>query len=198
MIYGGICLDFYKEIPSGYKKILKIGKNTVIKSGTILAGDGFHFTRDENGVLNFTEHKKKLIIGDNVWIGSNCTIDRGRVRNTVVNGGSKIDNGVHISHNCVIGHDCIIGTGARILGSVTVGNRAEIWTNAIIHQGVTIGDGAVVGANTYVRHNIPDNMCVYNNNRTGKIEMKPKSETKKYDRGGSKKCLNGKCHDSTW
>ena len=204
ILLGGICLDGLKEIPQPYKDYLKIGKDCYIKSGTILCGEGFHFTRDDKTkTLRFNPHEYGLVIRDRVWIGSNCTIDRGRWRPTVVGGGTKIDNGVHISHNVRIGKNCIIGTGAILLGSCEIGDNSEIWSNAIIHQGVKVGKNCAVGAGTYLRKNLPDNTVAYIDNRTGKLVIKPISETKKYsqknDRGGSKKCLSGKCSiDCTW
>jgi len=210
IILGGICLDGLKEIPLPYKNYLKIHKNVYIKTGTILCGDGFHFTRQDDNTLKFNAHHKGLVIGPNVWIGSNCTIDRGRVKRSAVGGGTKIDNGVHISHNVEIGRNCIIGTGAILLGSVKVGDNSEIWSNAIIHQHVKIGKNCVVGANTYLRKDLEDNMCAFIDNRTGKLVIKHRSETKKYSEsneknlskkregGVSAKCLNGKCTNSTW
>jgi len=175
---GGICLDFYDSIPEPYKSILYIGKNVVIKSNTILCGEGFHFKRQEDKTLKFTEHKHGVQLHDNVWIGSNCTIDRGRVNDTAVGGGTKIDNGVHISHNVIIGKNCIIGTGAALLGSVRVGDNTEIWSNAVIHQGVKIGKGCSVGANTYLRKDLPDYHIAYMEGK--RLVIKPIANSKHY------------------
>ena len=191
---GGICLDFYDKIPEPYKSLLYIGKNVMIKTGSILCGEGFHFERDENQELHFTKHKHGLQIHDNVWVGSNCTLDRGRVRDTVIGKGTKIDNGVHISHNVIIGENCIIGQGASLLGSCEIGDNTEIWSNAVIHQGVKVGKNSAVGANTYLRHNVGDNMCAYFSYETGELVIRPMTETKKYGGGVSEpKCLNGNC-----
>ena len=201
---GGICLDFYDKIPEPYKSLLHIGKNVMIKTGTILCGEGFHFSRKEDNTLEFTEHKHGVQIHDNVWIGSNCTIDRGRIRDTAVGNGTKIDNGVHISHNVIIGKNCIIATGATLLGSCEIGDNTEIWSNAVIHQGVKVGKNSAVGANTYLRHNVGDNMCAYFSYETGELVIRPMTETKKYSKKGEggvsgKKCLNGKCaSNSDW
>jgi len=201
---GGICLDFYDKIPEPYKSLLHIGKNVMIKTGSILCGEGFHFERDENQELQFTKHKHGLQIHDNVWIGSNCTLDRGRARDTVIGKGTKIDNGVHISHNVIIGENCIIGQGASLLGSCEIGDNTEIWSNAVIHQGVKVGKNSAVGANTYLRHNVGDNMCAYFSYETGELVIRPMTETKKYSKkreggGSGKKCLNGKCgSNSEW
>ena len=196
-LLGGICLDGYDSIPKPYDKYLHIGTNVMIKTGTILCGEGFHFTR-RDGKLMFNTHNHGVDIQDDVWIGSNCTVDRGRVRDTVIGKGTKIDNGVHISHNCIIGNDCIVGTGAILLGSCEIGDSTEIWSNAIIHQHVKIGKNCAVGANTYLRHDLADNMAAYMT--SDGMVIKPISETKKYKGGeGKKSCLNGKCAaDTLW
>ena len=197
--YGGICLDGLKKIPENYRDILHIGKNVFIKSGTILAGEGFHFRRDEYNKLIFTPHRHGVQILDDVHVGSHCTIDRGRVRDTIIGKGTKIDNGTHISHNCVIGENCIIGQGASILGSVEIGNNSEIWSHSTIHQGVKVGNNCAVGANTYLRKNVPDNHVAFTG--LAGLVIKPMNESKKYKKrgGGVSKALNGKSsNDSSW
>lgn len=175
---GGICLDFFDKIPKEYKDFLYIGKNVFIKSGTIICGEGFRFDRKEDGTLEFIKHKHGLQIHDNVWIGSNCTIDRGRKHDTVVGGGVKIDNGVHIAHNVIIEENCIIGTGVRLLGSCHIGKGSEIWSDAVIHQGVKIGNNCVVGANTYLRKDLPDNHLAYMEGK--RLVIKPLHQSKQY------------------
>lgn len=172
-----------------------IAENATIGSHCQIGEDGFHFVKNIQGKFVFTPHEYGVQIEDHVWIGSHCSIDRGRVRDTAVGGGSIIDNHVHISHNVIIGNNCVIGAHVTLLGSVEVGDDAEIWSNAVIHQGVKIGKGAVVGANTYLRHDLADNMCAYISDKTGQLVVKPKLETKKYGNkkvekkggGGSKK-----------
>lgn len=147
--YGGVCLDGLNEIPDNYKSILYIGKDVIIKTGTVLCGDGFgyHFPS-----LVHKEHRYGVQIHDKVHIGSNCTIDRGRHRDTIIQQNTKIDNQVHIAHNVFIGSNCIIGPKVCILGSVEIGNNVQIWSNAVIHQGVKIADNSIIGACSYLRH----------------------------------------------
>ncbi len=156
--FGGLSLDGLKEIPESYKSILYIGKDVIIKTGTILCGDGFgyHFPS-----MIHKEHRHGVQIHNGVHIGSCCTIDRGRHRDTIIGKNTKMDNGVHITHNVIIGENCLIGPHACILGSVEIGSNTIIWSNAVIHQGVKIGKNCIVGANSYVRHDIPDNQVWY-------------------------------------
>jgi UDP-3-O-[3-hydroxymyristoyl] glucosamine N-acyltransferase len=148
---GGICLDSYEEVPENYKDVLYIGKNVIIKSGTILAGDGFGYTWP---ALLHKEHRHGVQIHENVHIGSNCTVDRGRIRDTIIGENTKIDNGVHIAHGVVIGKNCLIGPHVTIAGSVEIGDNCQIWSNSFIHQGVKIVPDSVIGCMSYVRHDI--------------------------------------------
>lgn len=168
--YGGINLDLYTDIPKEYQSILHIGKNCIIGSGTILAGNGFGYEKTNKRIWKHKDHKKKLIINEGVTIHYNCVLDRGRVRNTIIGSGCKLDSHVHIAHGVQIKYGCLIGSGTRILGSVNVGINTIIWSGCIINQGVVIGDNCVIGAGTYLRHNVPDNTQVYIKN--GKLISK--------------------------
>ena len=178
MNYRGFLSNKLNEIPNEYKDIVEIGKNTFIKEGTVIGGDGFHFRRNDKQELVFTEHKHKLIIGNNVWIGAGCNIDRGRFRDTVINDGTKLDSMVHISHNVIIGKNCIIGQGSTILGGCEIGDESEIWSHVVVQQHVKIGKRAVIGANSYIRKDIPDDHVAFMFG--DKLIVKPKSESKKY------------------
>lgn len=152
-------LRYEGKIPKEYSLHLSIGDNVVIKSNTILAGEGFGYDKQ----LRHRPHLFGLIIQDKVHIGSNCTLDRGRWRDTIIGRNTKIDNQVHIAHNVQIGENCIIGPGVRVLGSVTIGNNCKIWTNAVIHQGVKIADNCVIGACSYLRHDTEEGNTYYGN-----------------------------------
>lgn len=158
--YGGINLDGLDEIPQGYREILSIGRECIIGSNCVLAGNGFGYEKGESGFIH-KEHKYGVIIRDNVIIHPNCTIDRGRWRHTTIGKGTRIDANTHIAHNVLIGENVMIGSGCQILGSVEIRDNATIWSGSIIHQGVTVGRGAVVGAGTYLREDVPDKTQVY-------------------------------------
>lgn len=148
-----------KRIPNNTG--IKIGRRTRIGLGTVIGADGFGFETLPDGTLSRKPHSFGVEVGDDVEIGSNCNIDKGRWRNTVIGNGTKIDALVHIAHNVVIGKNCIIGAGARILGSVTIGDGSIVWSNAVINQGVTIGNNSVIGSCSYLRHDTGDNETWY-------------------------------------
>ena len=156
IIKGGICLDDCKEIPDEYKEYITIGDNVIIMTGTVLAANGFGFVRDDDGVLHHRPHEFGVTIGDGVWIGNNCTIDRGRWRDTAVGGGTKIDNAAHIAHNAVIGKHCLIHANTNLCGSVNIGDFTEIYPFSNISPGVTIGSRCTIASNSFVNKDVPD------------------------------------------
>ena len=128
---------------------LKIGKNVVIQSGAVINDDGFGYEKVDSK-WKFKEHKFSVVIEDDVHIGSNCTIDRGRWRDTVIGSGTKIDNAAHIAHNVIIGKNCLIHAFVNICGSCEIGNDCEIFPLTNISPGVKISDNIIVGCNSFV------------------------------------------------
>ena len=84
-----------------------IGKNTVVLDGAIIGKKGFGFFPGKKINIRYP-HIGAVIIGNNVEIGCNNTIDRGSISNTVIGDGTFLDNQVHIAHNVKIGKNCII------------------------------------------------------------------------------------------
>ena len=130
--YGGVCLDSLDEIPQNYKDILTIGKNVIIKTGTILCGDGFEY--DAN--LKHISHQNGLQIGDNVHIGSLCVIDRGIFWDTIISEGTKIGNHVNIGHGVIIGKNCIIESCVNILPHIKIGDNVRIRANTLVDNNI--------------------------------------------------------------
>jgi len=134
-----------------------IGKNCLIKSGAILGGNGFGF--HSKNKINI-HHSGKVIIGDNVSIGSNTTIDRGAIDNTIVNEFSRIDNLVQIAHNVVIGKNAIIAAQVGIAGSVKIGNNILIGGQVGIAGHLIIGNNVIIAGKSGVTKNLKDNAKV--------------------------------------
>jgi len=150
-----------------------IGKNTVIWSGTVIrerchigndcilhpnatiGADGFGFRPDPQRGLVKIPQIGNVIIGNNVEIGANTCIDRGKFSSTVLGDGCKIDNLVQIGHNSKLGKFCIMAGNSGLAGSVTLGNGVIIGGSASIKDHTIIGDGAIVGAGSGVTGDIP-------------------------------------------
>ena len=142
------------------KEILQIGKNVVIKLGAVLGGNGFGYEKIDSRWV-YREHKFGVIIEDDVHIGSNSVIDRGRWRDTVIGEGTKIDNLCHIGHNAKIGKHCLLVAGCIIGGSSTIGDYSELMMGVKITSGINVGEHCLIGANSFVNKDIPDHSVVF-------------------------------------
>jgi UDP-3-O-[3-hydroxymyristoyl] glucosamine N-acyltransferase len=131
-----------------------IGARSVIHSGARIGCDGFGYVfRD--GAHQKIPHVGRCIIGDDVEIGANTTIDRGSIDDTIIGSGTKIDNLVHIAHNVRIGEKCLIMAQVGVAGSATVGDGAILAGQAGIRGHISIGAGARIAAQAGVFGDIP-------------------------------------------
>jgi UDP-3-O-[3-hydroxymyristoyl] glucosamine N-acyltransferase len=131
-----------------------LGARTVIHSGARIGCDGFGYVfRD--GAHQKIPHVGRCIIGDDVEIGANTTIDRGSIDDTVVGSGTKIDNLVQIAHNVRIGEKCLIIAQTGIAGSARVGDGAVLAGQAGIAGHISIGAGARIAAQAGVFGDVP-------------------------------------------
>ena len=136
-----------------------IGKNTVVLDGAIIGKKGFGFFPGKKINIRYP-HIGAVIIGNNVEIGCNNTIDRGSISNTIIGDGTFLDNQVHIAHNVKIGKNCIITGQVGFAGSSSIGNRVMIGGQAGISGHLTIGDNVQIGGGSGVIKNIPSNTKV--------------------------------------
>ena len=131
-----------------------LGARTIAHSGARIGCDGFGYVfRD--GAHQKIPHVGRCIIGDDVEIGANTTIDRGSIDDTVIGSGTKIDNLVHIGHNVRIGEKCLLMAQVGIAGSVTVGHGAILAGQAGVSGHLSIGAGARVAGQSGVIGDIP-------------------------------------------
>jgi UDP-3-O-[3-hydroxymyristoyl] glucosamine N-acyltransferase len=131
-----------------------LGARTVIHSGARIGCDGFGYVL-RDGAHQKILHVGQCIIGDDVEIGANTTIDRGSIDDTVVGNGTKIDNLVQIAHNVRIGEKCLVIAQVGIAGSAKIGDGAVLAGQAGISGHLSIGAGARVAAQAGVFGDIP-------------------------------------------
>ncbi len=133
-----------------------VGANCMLHGNVVIGTDGFGYcpSEDQSHLVKIP-HIGNVIIGDNVEIGANSCVDRGKFAATKIGSGTKIDNLVQIGHNCSIGQNCAISATAALAGSVQVGNWVQIGGNVGIIPHCVIGDGAKIGAKSGVMHDIP-------------------------------------------
>jgi len=99
-----------------------VGNDTIIHAGTVIGSDGFGFATTKNGKHIKIYQNGNVIIGNNVEIGANCTIDRATFKSTIIQDMTRIDNLVHIAHNCFIGYGSILVAQTGLAGSSILGN----------------------------------------------------------------------------
>jgi UDP-3-O-[3-hydroxymyristoyl] glucosamine N-acyltransferase len=132
----------------------RIGRRVVLKAGAVVGGDGFGYLPDAGGHRRIP-HVGICIIDDDVEIGSNSTVDRGSVDDTVVGKGTKLDNLVHVAHNVRIGERCLLMAGVGVAGSTHLGNDVILAGHVGVTDHLTIADGARIAAKSAVFGDIP-------------------------------------------
>jgi len=151
VISKNVIIDSHTTIHSNihlYKGI-QIGAECIIHSGSVIGADGYGFVT-QNDIHTKIPHIGKVIIGNNVEIGANCTIDRGTIGNTIINDSCKFDNGVQIAHNVEVGKGCLLTAHVTIAGSTKIGEFCVFGGQAGAIDNVTIGDRAVFACYTAV------------------------------------------------
>ncbi len=131
-----------------------IGNRVVIHGGARIGQDGFGFVSGLKGPERMPQIGR-VVIQDDVEVGSNTTVDRGAMSDTVIGEGTKIDNLVQIGHNVRIGRGCIIAGHCGLSGSVTLGDFVMLGGRVGIADHVSIGAGAQVAASSGLMHDIP-------------------------------------------
>ena len=134
----------------------EIGDRVSIHGGSVIGSDGFGYVAVK-GVHQKIPQIGKVVIEDDVEIGSNVTIDRARFDKTIIRRGTKIDNLVQIAHNCDIGENTIIVAQVGISGSTTVGKNVILAGQVGVVGHVTIGDNTIIGAKGGVSKSVPPN-----------------------------------------
>jgi UDP-3-O-[3-hydroxymyristoyl] glucosamine N-acyltransferase len=125
----------------------QIGPRTIIHSGAVIGADGFGMAEHAGRWLKVPQIGRTLI-GADVEIGANTTIDRGAIGDTVIEDDVKLDNQIQIAHNCRIGAHTAIAGCVGIAGSTNVGRNCKIGGAAMIAGHLEIADGTVVSAAT--------------------------------------------------
>ncbi len=130
-----------------------LGKRVVVKPGARIGQKGFGFHMDESGHLNIPQ-LGRVIIGDDVEVGANTTIDRGAEADTIIGCGTRIDNLVQIAHNVQIGENCVMVAQSGVAGSTQLGRFVVVAGQVGIAGHLSVGDGAKIAAQSGVMRDI--------------------------------------------
>ena len=131
-----------------------VGSGCYIKASSVIGGSGFGISSDEVGIIN-VPHVGRVIIGNDVFIGSNTCIDRGFIGDTILGNNTKVDNFVQIAHNCTIGAGTVIAAQVGISGSCSIGKGVKMGGKVGLIDHVNVGDFASIAAGSGVMNDIP-------------------------------------------
>lgn len=132
----------------------QIGCNVIIHPGAVIGADGFGLANDEGHWVKVPQ-LGRVIIGDDVEIGANTTIDRGALEDTVIGNGVKLDNLIQIGHNVHIGAHTAIAACAAIAGSAQIGEHCAIGGCVGIVGHLEIADNVTITGMSHVSQSIP-------------------------------------------
>jgi UDP-3-O-[3-hydroxymyristoyl] glucosamine N-acyltransferase len=130
-----------------------VGARCILHPGVVIGGDGFGMAESEGRWVKVPQIGR-AILGDDVEVGANTTIDRGALGDTVIEDGVKLDNLIQIAHNVVIGAHTAVAACAGFAGSSRIGKYCRIGGAAMIHGHIEICDRTIVAAGTMVRKSI--------------------------------------------
>ncbi|MCF6190380.1 MAG: UDP-3-O-(3-hydroxymyristoyl)glucosamine N-acyltransferase [Cocleimonas sp.] len=128
----------------------KVGKNSIIHSGAVIGADGFGFAPQKDKSWYKILQVGNVIIGSDVEIGANTTIDRAALGSTEIANGVKLDNQIQVGHNVSIGEHTIIAGGALIAGSTQIGKTCQIGGAAAIGGHLKIADNVIISGRAMV------------------------------------------------
>lgn len=134
-----------------------IGSNVLIRENTTIGGEGFGFYTHIDGSLEHIPHIGSVKIGDNVQIFPFANIDRGTLGCTEIGDGSVIDHYVHVGHNSKIGANTIVCANSVLAGGSKINNRCFIGVNTLLKEKCEIGNDSITGMGAVVVKDIPDN-----------------------------------------
>jgi UDP-3-O-[3-hydroxymyristoyl] glucosamine N-acyltransferase len=131
----------------------RLGARVVVHAGAVIGADGFGMASEEGRWVKLP-HIGRVLVGDDVEIGANTTIDRGTVDDTVIEEGVKLDNQIQIGHNCRIGAHTAMAGCVGIAGSAVIGRHCTVGGASVILGHLSLCDGVHVSAGTVISRSI--------------------------------------------
>jgi UDP-3-O-[3-hydroxymyristoyl] glucosamine N-acyltransferase len=141
----------------------QIGSRVQIGANCTLGLAGYGYAKGPHGQQVAFPHIGRVVIDDDVEIGSNTCIDRGALGETRIHRGARIDNLVHVAHNVVVGADAMIIAHAMLGGSAVIGDRAWVAPAVVIMNQANIGADAVLGLGAVVVKSVAAGTTVVGN-----------------------------------
>ncbi len=131
-----------------------MGQRCEIQPHATLGPDGFGYATDSNGRQRKIPQLGKVVLGDDVEIGANTTIDRATLTETKIASGTKFDKSCHLAHNCEIGKNSLIAAGFMTAGSTKIGANFMTGGNSVVSDHITIADNVMLAGRSTVTNDI--------------------------------------------
>lgn len=153
VIIGSNCIIHPNVVVMDY---CQIGNDVIIQAGTVIGSDAFYYNKKTNRDIYYKRMHScgRVLIGNGVEIGANCTIDRGVSHDTIIGAGTRLDNLIHIGHDTVVGRNCLFAAQVAIAGVTTIEDNVTLWGQVGVNKTLTIGKDAVVYAQSGVKDSI--------------------------------------------
>ncbi|MBW2476935.1 MAG: UDP-3-O-(3-hydroxymyristoyl)glucosamine N-acyltransferase [Deltaproteobacteria bacterium] len=130
-----------------------LGDRVILQPGVTIGSDGFGYVPDGNRHYKIPQIGR-VILEDDVEVGSSSCIDRGTMGDTRIGRGTKVDNLIQIAHNCQVGNDCILIAQMGLAGSVKIGDHCTISGQVAIKDHVTLGNNVTVAGKSGVTSDV--------------------------------------------
>ncbi len=138
-----------------------LGDRVILQPGAVIGGDGFGYVPDETGALYKIPQIGCVVIGDDVEIGANTTIDRATLTRTAIADRVKLDNLIQVAHNCEIGQDVVVAAQSGFGGSTRIARGTIVMAQVGVAGHLEIGSRAFLGARAGLHKDVPDQARVY-------------------------------------
>jgi UDP-3-O-[3-hydroxymyristoyl] glucosamine N-acyltransferase len=136
-----------------------IGRRAILHCGAVVGSDGFGYFKEGEKWKKIPQ-VGTVVLGDDVEIGANSTIDRARFGRTVIEDGVKLDNLVQIAHNVCVGANTAMAAQVGIAGSTVIGRNVQLGGQAGVSGHLRVGDYSVVGGQAGVTKDVPEKIFV--------------------------------------
>lgn len=157
VIYRGVTIgdNFFAHAHAMVREDCRLGDNVVLQNGVVVGSDGFGFAKDDAGHWYKILQSGPAILGDNVEVQANSTIDRASVGETQIASGVKIDNLVQVGHGSSVGEDTLLCAQVGLAGSTEIGKRAILAGQVGVAGHCRVGDNVIITAQSGTHGDIP-------------------------------------------
>jgi UDP-3-O-[3-hydroxymyristoyl] glucosamine N-acyltransferase len=156
VLYPEVCLGEDVILHAGVivRECCILGHRVIIQNGTIVGSDGFGFAPIGDGTYHKIRQTGRVIIENDVEVGSNCTIDRAAIGETRIRRGAKLDNLVQIGHGAQVGEDSVLAAQVGLAGSTRLGRNVQAGGQAGFAGHQDIGDNSVIMAQSGIHGDV--------------------------------------------